>query len=205
MSNAVRWFRRAATQGLAEAHNNLGSAYLEDSGVSADAGEAVHWFREAAEQGNPGGQYNLGTAYAQGRGVDRDMAQAVPWWRMTAEQGVITTQYDMGVVNAEGITVEQSDAGAVYWFATAAVASNTRAREAIASHADKLPTKQVIAKWVRVRAGASTDTAIIGHVGKGDRLPMLGHNRNDWSMVYLADGQQLGRVANRLLSDNITQ
>lgn len=48
---AVKWFRKAAEQGLALAQFDLGECYLEGTGVDKDEKEAVKWFRKAAEQG----------------------------------------------------------------------------------------------------------------------------------------------------------
>ena len=47
----MKWYRKAADQGLAEAQYNLGVAYLEGSGVGKDRAEAAKWFRRAADQG----------------------------------------------------------------------------------------------------------------------------------------------------------
>jgi TPR repeat protein len=50
-AEAVRWFLRAAEQGLAEAQNNLGWVYANGFGVPKDKAEAARWYRKAAEQG----------------------------------------------------------------------------------------------------------------------------------------------------------
>ena len=50
-SEAVRWYRKAAEQGDADAQANLGYCYLHGKGVSKDEAEAVRWYRKAAEQG----------------------------------------------------------------------------------------------------------------------------------------------------------
>ena len=56
---AVRWFRQAAEQGLAEAQYKLGVMYAEGRGVPEDAEEAVRWFRQAAEQDHAKAQWWL--------------------------------------------------------------------------------------------------------------------------------------------------
>ncbi|MBQ4479124.1 MAG: sel1 repeat family protein [Victivallales bacterium] len=58
-AEAVKWFRKAAGQGLAEAQYNLGVCYATGLGVEQDYAEAVKWFRKAAEQGNAGAQVAL--------------------------------------------------------------------------------------------------------------------------------------------------
>jgi TPR repeat protein len=69
---AVKWYRKAAAQGLAQAQNNLGTMYDGGQGVPQDYGEAMTWFRKAAEQGYAGAQDNIGVMYEKGHGVPQD-------------------------------------------------------------------------------------------------------------------------------------
>jgi hypothetical protein len=59
-AEAVRWFRKAADQGLALAQDNLGGMYASGRGVPQSDAEAVKWFRKAANQGLALAQNNLG-------------------------------------------------------------------------------------------------------------------------------------------------
>ena len=55
-AEAVKWFRRAAEQGLAQAQGNLGACYAKGLGVPQDYVEAYAWFVLAEENtrgGNP--------------------------------------------------------------------------------------------------------------------------------------------------------
>jgi hypothetical protein len=45
---AVKWFRKAARQGLAPAQYNLGISYSNGQGMVKDPAEAVMWYRKAA-------------------------------------------------------------------------------------------------------------------------------------------------------------
>ena len=69
---AVRWYRKAAEQGLAFAQNNLGNCYTTGTGVVKDEAEAAKWYRKAAEQGFAGAEIELGDCYANGSGVAKD-------------------------------------------------------------------------------------------------------------------------------------
>jgi TPR repeat protein len=48
---AVRWCRKTAEQGCAEAQLNLGLAFHMGEGVEKNDAEAVRWCHKAAEQG----------------------------------------------------------------------------------------------------------------------------------------------------------
>jgi TPR repeat protein len=87
-AEAVRWYRKAAEQGHAEAQCNLGSMYHQGKGVKQDFAEAVRWFRKAAEQEHARAQFNCGAAYANGEGVNQDYAEALRWMHKAAEQGL---------------------------------------------------------------------------------------------------------------------
>jgi TPR repeat protein len=49
---AVKWWRKAAEQGLAGAQFNLGECFMYGQGVAKDPDEAVKWYHKAAEQGH---------------------------------------------------------------------------------------------------------------------------------------------------------
>jgi TPR repeat protein len=85
-AEAVRWFRKAAEQGLASAQSNLGAMYHEGQGVVQDYAEAIRWFREAAEQGDAAAQFNLGNMYHDGKGVPQDYVQAHMWVNLAASR-----------------------------------------------------------------------------------------------------------------------
>ena len=86
LSEAVKWFRKAAEQGDADSQNNLACA-LDEEGSPECVKEAAQWWYKAAMQGNALAQYNLAKCYADGKGIDRNYNMAVYWYRLAAEQG----------------------------------------------------------------------------------------------------------------------
>ena len=48
---AVKWYRKAADGGNADAMPNLGYMYEQGRGVPRDEAEAVKWYRKAADAG----------------------------------------------------------------------------------------------------------------------------------------------------------
>ena len=51
-AEAVKWFRKAAEQGLADAQSSLGVMYAQGEGVPTDEVEALVWFDLAARAGD---------------------------------------------------------------------------------------------------------------------------------------------------------
>jgi TPR repeat protein len=84
---AVRWYRKAAENGFANAQSHLGTCYEHGDGVVKDLTLVLAWYRKAAELGNREAQFNLGRCYHYGRGVPNDETEAVMWFRKAAEQG----------------------------------------------------------------------------------------------------------------------
>jgi len=84
-TKALKWYQKAAEQGLAFAQYNLGVRYHQgQGGVPQDFTEAVKWYQKAAEQGLAFAQYSLGLMYANGQGVPRDYVDAHRWFNLSA-------------------------------------------------------------------------------------------------------------------------
>jgi TPR repeat protein len=83
----VKWYRKAAEQGNADAQNRLGLMYDEGRGVPQNDSEAVKWYRKAAEQGLGVAQNNLGWMYRNGEGVPQDMETAYMWFYIAVTNG----------------------------------------------------------------------------------------------------------------------
>jgi TPR repeat protein len=138
MTEAVKWFRKAAKQGHAEAQERLGYAYESGHGITKDfyewfarrdkyVAEAVKWYRKAAEQGNAEAQYQLGNLYNTGEGVRKNPAEGASWFRKCfpkfhkdAEQGDARAQVIIGGMYLYGDGVRKDWAEAAIWFSKAA-------------------------------------------------------------------------------------
>ena len=83
----MKWYRKAADQGYAEAQFNLGNSYSKGEGIPKDFAEAVKWYRKAADQGYAAAQNNLGKMYADGEGVPRDEVEGLAWTNIGAASG----------------------------------------------------------------------------------------------------------------------
>ncbi len=125
---SVKWYRKAAGQGHAEAQFRLSLMYIYGYGVDANRTLARHWLERAAEQGHRDSQQNLGFMYRAGRGVDRDDAKAAYWYRQAAEQGSREAQAVLGVMYAKGEGLPKDLTRAQKWLERAADRGHGRAQ-----------------------------------------------------------------------------
>jgi len=111
----VKWYRKAAEQGIVGAQLNLGVMYENGEGVPQDYKEAFKWYRKAAEQGHIGAQLHLGLMYDKGNGVPQDYKETVKWYRKAAEQASAEAQFYLGFTYYEGENVVGDFVAALGW------------------------------------------------------------------------------------------
>jgi len=87
VTEAAKWYRRAADQGHAKAQAMLGMLYSAGQGVPQSHPEAIKWWRRAADQGDSDARFNLGMAYWKGEGVTQDFDKANALFRSMAPAG----------------------------------------------------------------------------------------------------------------------
>ena len=165
---AIKWFRKAADQGDAEAADGLGVSYRDGLGIPTNSVEAIKWFRKAAEQNNAEAQDNLGTCYADGRGVAKDDVEAVKWYRKAADQNFAGALYNLGGCYAKGQGVAKDDVEAVKWYRKAAEQSFAHAQFNLGvhyAHGQGVVKDYVEAvKWYR-KAAEQNDLQAQGNLG----------------------------------------
>ena len=94
-TEAFKYCKKSAEEGILEAQFNLGVMYTCGQGVKQDYFKAVEWYQKAAEQGNASAQYILGLMYDAGQGVKQDYIKAVEWYQKAAEQGHAEAQFNL--------------------------------------------------------------------------------------------------------------
>jgi tetratricopeptide (TPR) repeat protein len=60
---AVKWYEKAAQQGMDSAQVNLALCYLEGNGVEKNDSSALYWLHQAINQGNSDAMVNLGVYF----------------------------------------------------------------------------------------------------------------------------------------------
>ena len=147
---AVKWYRKAAEQNLAEAQYNLGVCYErrrrgEGSGGS---GEMVSQSRRAE---SCRGSIQFGRLLLQGEGVAKDQVEAVKWYRKAAEQNYAEAQYNLGVCYYNGEGVAKDWVEAYKWLLLAARQGDEDAKKNMTELESKLTPEQIAEGQKRAR------------------------------------------------------
>ena len=163
LSEAMRWFRRAADQGYA-------GGQIKSAKCTATAMVySVATLRRSAGFANPQikvttlAQDNLGVMYRDGLGVRRDYAEAVRWFRKAADQGYVEGEFDLSNMYADGHGVQQDYAEMVRWAQKAADQKYAAAQYNLGVayyNGDGVPEDYVYAyMWLNLAAAAGEDQA----------------------------------------------
>lgn len=129
---ALRWFRKAAEQGNAEAQIMLGCCYENGKGVEKDYSETIKWYRMAAKQGNAEAQFKLAVLYSE-KDVNgqANHQEEVKWYRLAAKQGHAQAQLLLGLCFYFGDGVEKNMDEALKWIRLSASQGNKDAKDAL--------------------------------------------------------------------------
>jgi TPR repeat protein len=144
-TQAVKWFKKAADLGDADAQWEVGFAYDRGQGLPQDKDLAESWYRRAAasyqneaERGEAASQSRLAAMYQAGEGVPRDAAKAEEWYGKAAasygkaaEKGSVHAQHSLGDIYNNGIGVPKDHAQAAFWFRKAAEQGDDGAQYAL--------------------------------------------------------------------------
>ena len=84
---ATAKFREASRLEYAPAIANLGSLYLNGTGLPRDGGQAIALFKKAAKKGNLVAAENIARAYDFGLGVHPDRSRAIQWYQNAEKMG----------------------------------------------------------------------------------------------------------------------
>ena len=104
---ALKWFRKAAEQGNANAMRYLGRMYENGQGVAQDYSEAARWYQKAAELKDEMAGFYLGMMYENGHGVARSHKKALDWFQRTARQNSAENEAILRAVNELEATVSR--------------------------------------------------------------------------------------------------
>lgn len=117
---ALKWYIKAAKQGIPVVQHDVGVKYFQGAGVERDYLEAAKWWEQSANAGLADSQFNLGLLYYRGLGVEKNNEKAADLFRQAAEQGNGHAQYSLAVMYAFGQGMERDYEEAYKWFSESA-------------------------------------------------------------------------------------
>jgi TPR repeat protein len=113
---AMKWYIRAAKQGIPVVQHDVGVKYFQGMGITQSYEKAAYWWGQSANAGLADSQFNLGLMYYRGLGLNTDYEKAADLFRKAAEQNHSHAQYSLAVMNAFGQGIEKDYAEALKWF-----------------------------------------------------------------------------------------
>lgn len=122
-TQAIDWYKKAASQSDTLASWMVGRRYYLGGGVPQDIHAAQKWLEPAAAQGNPFAAYLLGRIMA-----DTDYNKAPALFKVAAEQGIPPAQYFYAKALKEGRGIGLDRFNAYVWFVVALDAGYSTAR-----------------------------------------------------------------------------
>lgn len=131
--DAIKWYRKAADQGLALAQNAIAESLCIEASGLREIAVANEWWRRAAENGNASAQYSVGRGYHTGRGLPKDRVEAVKWYRKAAGQGHQFALWYLGECYERGVGVPQDVVQSMKWYRQAAEQGHKVARAKVES------------------------------------------------------------------------
>ncbi len=150
LGDAVKWYEKAAANGLAPAQYRLGSLYEKGQGVPRDTKVAADWYSKAADAGNAKAMHNLAVLYAEGGVGQPNYDTAATWFQKAADLGVRDSQYNLGILYARGLGVPRDLTASYKWFAIAAAAGDSdsaKKRDDVAQVLDKDALARAASRW----------------------------------------------------------
>lgn len=157
----IRWCRKEAAGGNADAGLLLGLMERYGSGDVKDSREAEELLTKAAGQGSAVAEAALGEMFDS----REDYAKAAEWYRKAAEHGIPAAETCMGDLCLEGHGVSQDYAEALRWYQKAADQGDAIAANNLGTlYLDGLGTEQDYGramKWFKKAAGQNEPAAMI--------------------------------------------
>lgn len=130
LSEAKRWYEKAAEQGNASAQYNLAQLYHHIGESDPHAYKrARYWYEKAALGGVVQAYNNLAALYLEGKGVAKDQQKAFELLKKAAQTGDANAQVNIGVMYAWGEDIAHDKMKAYENFKKALQAGKSEAGE----------------------------------------------------------------------------
>ena len=105
---AVKWFKKAASQGNVGAIYYYGYLKFNGMGTSQDKAGGIKYLELASKKGFPMADYQLGKIYLEGDGMEKDTEKAFSYFKNAANHGNADATWELGklYLNGEGTTTD---------------------------------------------------------------------------------------------------
>jgi len=116
VSEAARWYEKAAADGDPVAQNQIGYFYQAGIGVPRDPVRAAHWYQLASASGLGEATVNLGILYLKGLGVPQNAQTAQQLFGDALRRGCGTGGAYLGDMYYFGIGIPKDETTAERWY-----------------------------------------------------------------------------------------
>jgi TPR repeat protein len=127
-TEALAWYRKAASQDYALAQFNLAVALTKGEGTRQDFFDAALWYRRAGAQGIIPAMVNLAILYEGGQGVEASPLDAYAWYKAAADRGSEPARRRAGELFATFAPSDQTRADMVAADVAASIGASNSAR-----------------------------------------------------------------------------
>lgn len=136
-------YERAAATGNILAAYNLGVAYRDGVGTTANGRLAARWFERASLARDNLGAFNLAVMLDEGTGIDEDNRKAARFYRLAAERGNVDAMVNLGLMLESGEGMPADPAAAAAMFSMAAEKGDSFALAKITPPVDTVTTAAI--------------------------------------------------------------
>jgi TPR repeat protein len=137
LSDAARWYSRAAECSHTLATYHLGRLYETGRGARQDYLQAIKCYKIARDLGSTDALYQLGIIYQNGKGTRPDINRAIDHYTQAAEKGNAMAQFLLGILYEEGKLISKNILEAAKWYSTANSQGNDNAHNSLYSYYDE--------------------------------------------------------------------
>jgi uncharacterized protein len=113
---AMKWYRKAAEAGHAEAQNSVGSGLQAETRYE----EALPWYEKAAQQGHALATNNLANLYDEGLGTRQDRRKGFDLYSRAADLGSAEAMWNIALMHDRGELGKRDPVAACIWTVRAA-------------------------------------------------------------------------------------
>ncbi len=128
-------YQKAAATGNILAAYNLGVAYRDGIGTSANGALAAQWFERASVAKDNLGAFNLAVMLDEGTQIPEDNGKAAQFYRLAADRGNVDAMVNLGLMLESGEGMPADSAAATAMFSRAAEKGDAFAQGRIAQPA----------------------------------------------------------------------